>query len=109
MGAAAGHPTPSPASVVQSRRSMPLRIETRVGKADCLLVLEGWLSGPEVLEFEAAASSQKPPLRIDLSRVAGADLDGAAALHVQRNRGAKLENAPRYIELLLETPPQNLR
>ena len=84
---------------------MPLRIDLRVDKAESLLVLEGWLSGPEVLEFEAAASSQKPPLRIDLARVAGADLDGAAALHVQRNRGATLANAPRYIELLLGTAP----
>ncbi len=82
---------------------MPLRIVTRVEKnAATALVLDGWLSGPEVEEFEAAAASVSVPLRIDLAHVKGADAAGVAALHAQRARGAALTNASPYIELLLQ-------
>jgi len=81
---------------------VPLRIVTRVEKnAGTALVLDGWLSGPEVEEFEAVAESASLPLRIDLAHVTGADAAGVRALHAQRARGAALANASPYIELLL--------
>lgn len=81
---------------------MPLRIVTHVEKdAATALVLDGWLSGPEVEEFETVAASRGLPLRIDLAHVTGADAAGVAALHAQRARGAALANASPYIELLL--------
>ncbi len=81
---------------------MPLRIVTRLEKnAATALVLDGWLSGPEVEEFEAVAASLAAPLRIDLAHVKGADAAGVAALQAQRARGAALDNVSPYIELLL--------
>jgi hypothetical protein len=81
---------------------MPLRIEARVSSAENRLILDGWLNGPEVTEFEHAAASLGLPLQIDLAHVAGADRGGIAALHAQRARGATLANASRYVELLLD-------
>ncbi len=82
---------------------MPLRIVTRVEKdSPKALVLDGWLSGPEVEEFETVAASLPMPLRIDLAHVTGADAAGVAALQAQRARGAMLTNASPYIELLLQ-------
>ncbi len=76
---------------------------TRLEKASqTALVLDGWLSGPEVDEFEAVAASIAIPLRIDLAHVTGADAAGVAALQAQRERGATLTNASPYIQLLLE-------
>ena len=102
---------PGQASGVQPAHSVPLRIQTRVGKAENSLVLDGWLTGPEVAEFERVACSLTIPLRIDLAHVTGADSAGVAALHAQRTRGAALANASPYIELLLHaylgTSPDN--
>lgn len=82
---------------------MPLRMVTRLGKnSESALVLDGWLSGPEVDEFEAVATSLPLPLRIDLAHVTGADAAGVAALQTQLTRGAALANASPYIELLLQ-------
>ncbi len=84
------------------RGSVPLRIVTRTERnAPTTLVLDGWLSGPEVEEFEAVAASLSVPPRIDLAHVTGADAAGVAALHAQQARGATLANASPYIELLL--------
>ncbi len=80
---------------------MPLRIQSRVDKTESSLVLDGWLTGPEVAEFERVACSLSIPLRIDLAHVTGADSAGVAALHAQRTRGATLANASPYIDLLL--------
>jgi hypothetical protein len=82
---------------------MPLRIVTRVAKTENALVLDGWLSGPEVAEFERVADSLGVPLQIDLAHVAGADSAGLAALRAQLARGAALTNATPYIDLLLRT------
>ena len=84
---------------------MPLRILTRAGKTENVLVLEGWLSGPEVAEFVTLAGSLPLPLRIDLGHVAGADPAGLAALQAERMRGATLTQASPYIELLLQVHP----
>lgn len=92
---------------------MPLRIVTRVGNVENLIVLEGWLSGPEVMEFETVADELAMPLQIDLTHVAGADITGIAALHAQQARGAKLTNASPYLEVLLRShaapPPDSSR
>lgn len=80
---------------------MPLRIVTRVAQIQNALVLEGWLTGPEVAEFERVATTLSIPLCIDLAQLAGADAMGVAALQTQRERGATLTNTSPYIELLL--------
>jgi len=92
---------------------MPLRIVTRVGGAENVVVLEGWLSGPEVAEFETVTDALAMPLQVDLTHVAGADITGIAALHAQQARGAKLTNASPYLEVLLRShaapPPDSPR
>jgi hypothetical protein len=82
---------------------MPLRIATHIEDTGNVLILEGWVSGPEVAELETVAGALSLPLRIDLTHVAGADLAGVAALHAQRARGATLVNGSPYVELLLRT------
>lgn len=80
---------------------MPLRIEVRQHSTENTLALEGWLKGPEVEELERLAAWIKPPFRIDLVQLAGADADGVTALQALIERGAVLANASPYIELLL--------
>jgi hypothetical protein len=66
------------------------------------LAVHGWLSGPEVAEFERVAGTVPLPMRIDLSQLAGADQAGLLALCAQRARGACLANASPYISLLIK-------
>lgn len=83
---------------------MTLRMVLEPGKGDHVLALHGWLSGPEVSEFERVATDATLPLRIDLSNLAGADASGVTALNAQRERGVRLTNASPYIGLLLKDP-----
>ncbi len=86
---------------MQLAPAMPLRIVTRLVGTKNALVLDGWLTGPEVAEFERVAASVDLPLEVDLAHVTGADAPGVAALRAQQARGATLTNASPYIELLL--------
>ncbi len=81
---------------------MTLRMVVQSGKGEAVLALHGWLSGPEVAEFERVIGTAPLPLRIDLTNLAGADRCGIAALCAQRERGARLANVSPYIGLLLK-------
>ena len=81
---------------------MTLRIDVLAGAGTQTIVLHGWLSKAEVLEFERVASEAGLPLRIDLGQLVGADAEGWRSLSRQKPRGACLTGASPYIELLLE-------
>jgi hypothetical protein len=81
---------------------MTLRMVVQSGKGEAVLSLHGWLSGPEVGEFERVVGTAPLPLRIDLTNLAGADRSGITALCAQRERGARLANVSPYIGLLLK-------
>lgn len=81
---------------------MTLRMVVQSEKGEAALALHGWLSGPEVDEFERIVGAAPLPLRIDLANLAGADRCGITALCVQRDRGARLENVSPYIGILLK-------
>ena len=81
---------------------MTLRIVVESAKGEAVLALHGWLSGPEVDEFERVVGAAPMPLRIDLTNLADANRLGVAALRAQRDRGVCLANASPYIALLLE-------
>lgn len=83
---------------------MTLRMVLQPEKGGQLFALHGWLSGPEVAEFERVAGDVPVPFRIDLSHLAGADAEGVRALTTQRERGVRLINASPYLELLLTAP-----
>jgi hypothetical protein len=80
---------------------MTLQIVCRMAEKEGIIELHGWLSGPEVAEFEGACSSHPHPLRIDLENLAGASADGILALREQQAQGARLTGASPYIDLLL--------
>jgi len=83
---------------------MTLQVVCRtVDAGGSVMELHGWLTGPEIEEFKAACASRPLPLRIDLEQLAGASGDGILALKEQRARGARLEGASPYIELLLRS------
>jgi len=82
---------------------MTLRMVVQSGKGEAVLALHGWLSGPEVTEFERVVETAPLPLRIDLTNLAGADRCGITALRAQRDRGAILANASPYIGILLDS------
>lgn len=95
---------------------MTLRLVMQTEKAGVSLALHGWLTGPEVAEFERVVGAAALPLRIDLANLVGADASGILALNTQRDRGARLANASPYISILLksadvgsETVPRRLR
>ena len=81
---------------------MTLRMVVRSGKGEAVLALHGWLSGPEVAEFERVVGTAPLPLRLDLTNLAGADRCGITALCAQRDRGTRLANVSPYIGLLLK-------
>lgn len=83
---------------------MTLRMVVEADRREAVLALHGWLSGPEVAEFERVVETTPLPLRIDLAQLVGADASGLTALRTQRTRGARLANASPYIGLLLEGP-----
>jgi anti-anti-sigma regulatory factor len=80
---------------------MVLKIVSEVRENDGVLVLHGWLSGPEVAEFERVCASTPGLQVINLENLAGVDSNGLRALVAQRERGARLTGASPYIELLL--------
>ena len=69
---------------------MTLQIVSRTAGEESVVELHGWLSGPEIGEFQAACGTKPLPLRIDLENLAGASADGILALQEQRSRGARL-------------------
>jgi len=88
--------------VEEERVTLQVRCRT-VGGEGNVMELHGWLSGPEISEFKAACACRNLPLRIDLEQLAGASPDGILALREQRARGARLEGASPYIQLLLQS------
>ena len=83
---------------------MALQVVCRaVDKGEAVIELHGWLSGPEIGEFQSACAASGLPLRIELENLAGAAPGGILALKEQQARGARLEGASPYIELLLGT------
>jgi hypothetical protein len=82
-----------------------LQIVGRVVGGEDVIELHGWLSELEIGEFKSECAQHPPPLRIDLTNLAGASADGILALKEQRARGARLTGASPYIELLLGNPP----
>jgi hypothetical protein len=83
---------------------MTLRMVLQPAKSGQVFELHGWLSGPEVEEFERVAGDVPLPFQIDLFHLAGADASGVTALKTQRERGVRLVNASPYLELLLTVP-----
>jgi hypothetical protein len=81
-----------------------LQIVCRTAGNESVVELHGWLSGPEIGEFQGACALQPLPLRIELENLAGASADGILALKEQRARGALLSGASPYIDLLLRGP-----
>ena len=83
---------------------MTLQIVCRTFERESVIELHGWLSGPEIGEFQQACASKPLPFRITLENLSGASADGILALKEQRARGASLSGASPYIELLLRSP-----
>jgi hypothetical protein len=82
-----------------------LQIVCRVVENEALIELHGWLSGPEIAEFQTVCASQALPFRVDLQNLAGASGDGVLALREVRARGAQLTGVSPYIGLLLRVQP----
>jgi len=80
---------------------MTLQIVCRVADRESVVELHGWLSGPEITEFQSTCVSRELPLRIELQSLVGASSEGILALREQRARGARLCRASPYIDLLL--------
>ena len=80
---------------------MALQVVCRKLESQSVVELHGWLTGPEIEEFEKACAATPQPLLIHLENLAGASPDGVLALKGQRARGARLVGASPYIELLL--------
>jgi hypothetical protein len=86
-----------------------LQIVCGATEGEHVVQLHGWLSGPEVLEFETACAAQGLPLRIDLAHLVGASEAGIIALREQRARGACLTGASPYVRLRLSVPAGDIR
>jgi hypothetical protein len=80
---------------------MVLKIVSEVRERRGVVMLHGWLAGPEVAEFERVCAAAPGPRVIDLGNLVGADADGLRALVAQRERGACLTGASPYFDLLL--------
>ncbi len=86
---------------------MTLRIFEKTDDLGAVIALHGWLSAAEVPAVEDLAASTDGPLTIDLAVLVGADSHGVRCLRGLRDRGARLEGASPFIELMLGgAPPQ---
>ncbi len=82
---------------------MTIRVTTEAGQTGTTIRIEGQLTGAELPDVRAACDSVSPPLRLDLSGLKSADIDGIRALRSLSETGARLQRANPYIrQLLLE-------
>ena len=82
---------------------MTLGVSTEVGETATTIRIEGRLTDADLLDVRAACESANPPLRLDLSGLKSADIDGIRALRSLSETGAELHGASPYIrQLLLE-------
>jgi hypothetical protein len=89
--------------VPERRTSLTIRIERRETEDGLIVELHGWLREDVLGEFESACGSVPGPIRLDLSRLAGADEAGLGALRSRAHAGTRLEGVSPYIRLLLES------
>jgi ABC-type transporter Mla MlaB component len=82
-----------------------IRINRRETPEGVVVELHGWLSREVLGEFVSLCDSVVPPLRIDLSQLAGTDDAGVAALRTCIAAGVRLEGISPYIRLLLDSAP----
>ena len=81
---------------------MTIRIERRETQDGVIVELHGWLREDVLGELESVCGSVTDPLRLDLSRLTGADEAGLRALRSRADAGARLEGVSPYIRLLLD-------
>ncbi len=82
---------------------MTFRVSTEAGETSTTIRIEGRLAGVDLPAVTAACESANPPLRMDLSGLKSADVDGIRALRSLSETGAELHGASPYIrQLLLE-------
>jgi hypothetical protein len=81
---------------------LTIRIERRETPDGVIVEIHGWLREDVLGELESACESVPGPLRLDLSRLKGADQAGLLALQVRAHAGARLEGMSPYIRLLLD-------
>ena len=82
---------------------MTVRIDTAAGVGQPTIVVHGWLSVAEVPEFERLVTEAGLPVRIDLTDLVEADLEGRRSLLRQQERGARLVGVSPYLGLALES------
>ena len=81
---------------------MTIRVTTEAGQTTTTIRIEGQLTIADVPDVRAACESASPPLRLDLSGLRSADVDGIRALQ-SLSETAELHGASPYIrQLLLE-------
>lgn len=81
---------------------MTIRVSTEAGQTTTTIRIEGQLTVADLADVRAACESASPPLRLDLSGLRSADVDGIRALRSLAET-AELHGANPYIrQLLLE-------
>jgi hypothetical protein len=91
------------ASEPKRQVEMTVRIDTAAGPGQPTIAVHGWLSVAEVPEFERLVTETGLPVRIDLTHLVEADLEGRQSLLRQQERGARLVGASPYLRLALES------
>jgi hypothetical protein len=83
---------------------MTVRIDTATDVGQPTIVLHGWLSAAEVPEFERLVTEAGLPVRIDLTDLVEADLEGRRSLlRLRKRRGVHLVGASPHVRLLLRS------
>ena len=80
---------------------MALWIEKKQGNGETVVILEGWLGGPEVAEVARVCQDTEGRICLELSKVQSVDSQGAALLRVLASEGVVLSGLTPYVELLL--------
>ncbi len=82
---------------------LTIRVSTEVGETATTIRIEGRLTGADLPDMRTAYKWAKRPLRLDLSGLKSADIDGIRALRSLSETGAELHGVSPYInQLLLE-------
>ena len=92
---------PASPTILCPGRRVTLQIVCAQVEGELRIELHGRLSRPEVAEFQRSCLGDQPTAAHRVENLSGASADGILALREQRARGARLDGASPYIELLL--------
>ena len=85
---------------------MDIRIDYITDGPETVICIAGRLYSPAIPELKQACDAIEDPLVIDLSNLLFADEKGIDAIRAIENKGAQIQGASPFVQLLLDNAPE---